>query len=658
MRILKPRAVFGVAVLVISGLVLAQCSVALGVHDLLSVPAELFEAVRVGSLDRLVILRTVVVILWMCWLVGVLSTTIAVLSCGHREGPLRRWVFIGVLVLGIGSATPVAAEPTPQITDREPRTDETEESDHSLVTAPTVGSSLVAAGLGWIASRWWLDRRRRGTLQVDSSEGESLLASIRRYDIELVASASNSVRAIPSSTPVFLRTHDGRFLAVTDGPTAVQDQWRTVNSQLMELDESDVGKSDDAGDCLIVHVGNTEVGEVWCDLERARSLHVDPSRPESENIVRAISASLATSPIAPTVALLTDRDPIGPRASAEFDDSTVHSLCVTNPVVRVGNVVDSSVTASVVRNEPIDDQVGVRWTGVNWELTPVGVPIVPVALDRQEAESLSECVETFTESEWQSTSGRRISKNGRRGGFLVTVLGPPEVIDPSGRRVQFERSKSRELVVWLALHPEIQRRSLARDAMWPVAIKDATFSNITADVRRSMTLASAPPAGEQWLGITLNDDLPLHDQVECDLSILRGAVSDTRAEPEVHGARLLRDALELVRGMPFAGTSYGWPDAIGIETEVALLVVRAATMLAEMYEEEDDLEGAYWASARGLVAVPGHEDLVTQRMRLHSRRGDSNALRREWDAYQRTLVLDDGRMLEASAKVRDFAREF
>lgn len=658
MRSSNLRAVAGVVVLVLAALALGWTSRLLGLGDIPRLPSDLLEALRLGSIDRVIVLRTVIVTLWLCWSIAMVSTIAVVLTRGRPDGPLHRMFFIGVLVLGIGTAAPASAESTAFSTEAETRSSDLGASDPDLLSALTVGSSLVAAGLGWAASRWWSEQRRRSAGSVVSERTGSLLATIRRYDIDVVASAAHAARDLPSASPVFVRTHDGRFLAPTDDLANDHEPWRPVSSRLMEVDETDVRDLRDGDDCLVVHVGNTQAGELWCDLERAGSLHIDPSRPESESVVRAISTALARSPIAPNVAILTDRDPSGPRSTTEFEESTVRALRSVCPVVRVGDVVDRSATASVVRDEPLDEQVGVRWTGANWELTPLGIPIVPVALDRAEAETLSECFENLTECEWRPTTAETTSSSRSRRGFMVAVLGPPEVIGPFGRRVQFERSKSRELVVWLALHPLIQRRSLARDAMWPVAIKDATFSNITADVRRSMTLADAPPEGEQWLGITLNDDLPLHDLVECDMDLLRSAIADTRSEPEVHGTRLLRDALELVRGMPFAGTSYGWPDAISLETDAALLVVRAATMLADMYEEEGDVEGAYWALARGLVAVPGHEDLVVQRMRLHSKRGDSNALRREWDAYQRTLVLDDGRMLEASSKVRDFAREF
>ena len=621
--------------------------------DLRSVPSDLLRAVRIGSFDRSLVLRTITMILWLCWSVAVLSAFTAALTRGRPTGGLHRLAFVGAVLLGLGSATPVSATPEPTVV---PVADESDSTVSRLLSPATIGSSLVAAGLGWMAARWCFGRERETGLSERSDRAKSLLASIRRYDIDGAVAGADAVRRLEGSSPLFLRSHDGRILAVTDEVVDAPAPWKKVATNLVAIDEAKMRTSLGPADRLIVHVGNTEEGEVWCDLERSGSLLIDPGRPESDDIVRALSTSLATSPAAPNVALLVDRESVGPRSIAEFDEATTRSLHDVCPVVRVGSRVDEAATASMVVGRPTSEEVGLRWSGERWELTPLGIPIMPVSLDRAGADSLTNDVETILGATWRSTSEETdpIPHSPHR--FRVAILGPPEVIDPKGRRVRFERSKSRELVVWLALHPRIQRRSLARDAMWPVAIKDATFSNITADVRRSMTLASPPPEDEQWLGITLTDELPLHESVECDVDVVRDAVLATRAEPEVHGPRLLKEALELVRGVPFAGTSYGWPDAISLETDAALLVVRAATMLADMCEQDGDTEGVYWATSRGLLAVPGQEDLVLLRMRLHSQRGDTKALQREWENYQRGLILDDGHVLEASPKIRDFVR--
>ncbi|MTA69909.1 MAG: hypothetical protein F2956_08440 [Actinobacteria bacterium] len=92
-------------------------------------------------------------------------------------------------------------------------------------------------------------------------------------------------------------------------------------------------------------------------------------------------------------------------------------------------------------------------------------------------------------------------------------------------------------------------------------------------------------------------------------------------------------------------------------TESAILVVRAAQMLAEMCAEVGDVEGVYWATAKGLLAVPGHEDLVATRLRLQSDRGDTAALHSEWQAYCRVVAHDPWGQGEPSLKMLSLWRE-
>ena len=79
--------------------------------------------------------------------------------------------------------------------------------------------------------------------------------------------------------------------------------------------------------------------------------------------------------------------------------------------------------------------------------------------------------------------------------------------------------------------------------------------------------------------------------------------------------------------------------------------------MAEMCTEVGDLDGVYWATAKGLLAVPGHEDLVAQRMRLHSERQDQAALRAEWRGYCRALANDDWGDASPSRKIVELWRD-
>lgn len=220
--------------------------------------------------------------------------------------------------------------------------------------------------------------------------------------------------------------------------------------------------------------------------------------------------------------------------------------------------------------------------------------------------------------------------------FMACVLGPVQVVTEDGERVRFARARSEELVVWLAMHPARRFRSLARNDMWIESVKDSTFANVTSEARRALHEA----AGDgEWLSVTLTDALPLTGVVT-DIEVLKKCLDHARRWPEDDGIETLRFGLALVRGTPFSGATYSWNDATGLSTDAAMLVVRSAMLLAEMCADAGDDEGVYWATAQGLLALPGHESLIAVRLRAHARRGDRAGLATEWRSYLRFLATD------------------
>ena len=137
----------------------------------------------------------------------------------------------------------------------------------------------------------------------------------------------------------------------------------------------------------------------------------------------------------------------------------------------------------------------------------------------------------------------------------------------------------------------------------------------------------------------LTDALPLAGVVT-DIDVLKKCLDHARRWPDDDGIETLRFGLALVRGTPFSGATYTWNDATGLSTDAAMLVVRSATLLAEMCVDAGDDEGVYWATAQGLLALPGHESLIALRLRAHARRGDRAGLATEWRSYLRFLAND------------------
>lgn len=224
--------------------------------------------------------------------------------------------------------------------------------------------------------------------------------------------------------------------------------------------------------------------------------------------------------------------------------------------------------------------------------------------------------------------------------LLVRLLGPVEIVDREAQAVRFERSKSAELVAWLSMHRERSTRSGARTALWDLDVRDATFANVVSEARRAMARHTDPPIGEEWLGRTLTEVLPLHGGVVADADLVRARVDHARRQLPEQAIVTLRPAVELIRDLPFAGTGFLWPDAEGITSNLVLLGTGAATELACHYLVVGDVAGVFWATGQGLKVLPGHEELIALRMRAHAAAGDLSGVRQEWECYERVLNAD------------------
>jgi hypothetical protein len=155
-----------------------------------------------------------------------------------------------------------------------------------------------------------------------------------------------------------------------------------------------------------------------------------------------------------------------------------------------------------------------------------------------------------------------------------------------------------------------------------------------------MARAVPPPAGDEWLARTLTEDLLLHDGVVTDADLVTARLEWARHRPAAEAIAVLRPAVELLTGMPFAGTSYLWPDAEGIGSSLTLLGVGAALRLANLCLDAGDTEGVFWATGHGLQVLAGHEELIALRMRAHATAGDLAGVRHEWAGYERAIDAD------------------
>jgi hypothetical protein len=224
--------------------------------------------------------------------------------------------------------------------------------------------------------------------------------------------------------------------------------------------------------------------------------------------------------------------------------------------------------------------------------------------------------------------------------LMVRVLGPVEVVTPDGMSAEFERPKSLELVVWLAQHRHTATRTGARAALWEADVSNASFSNVVSEARRALARLAAPPDGEEWLARTYAERLPLHAEVVLDADIVRSRLSRAQHLPDDEAIEELRGALALVRGVPYSGRCYLWPDAEALPATLTLLVTTVAVELGRRLLDRDEVDDVLEVTAVGLEVLPGHEELVGLRLRAHAARGDRAALRHEYACYEQSLLAD------------------
>ena len=220
-----------------------------------------------------------------------------------------------------------------------------------------------------------------------------------------------------------------------------------------------------------------------------------------------------------------------------------------------------------------------------------------------------------------------------------------------------DRSKALELVVWLALHRRRPTRGAARAALWDLDVRDATFANVVSDARRALARAALPAPGDEWIPRTLTESLSLHERVVSDADLLEARMRHASMLPHREAIEVLTPGLELVAGMPFAGSNFLWCDAEGHSSALVLAATGAATRLAQHHLALGDVEGVFWATGQGLLVLSGHEELVALRMRAHASAGDLAGVRSEWERYERALSADPWAAAQPSPKLSTLRKE-
>ena len=647
--------------------------------------------VQRGGLPTSGLMTACVVVIWLSWLrisVGFVGAFIRVII----RRPVRRTQrWSAKLAFWALMITPsVAVSMIPTAVQAVSETLETTENDFQskpVSTPQILVSVLVASG---VLLRLRASRRRslrQGSAEISSQALDWESTIVREKDEMAVVRLELAIRTLMSlqaaSFRMILCGRDGSMLVEFQHDRLARSLWKHHASRIWKLEAAVTleqlvqdGRSHDGPIPVLIPVGTTTAGEVWVNLQEVGVFGVHGQGEEAEVVWRGLSQSLALSPFGEHVSLISVEEQ-GLRGRREIVVADEVQACLIaerlhsddSPAVVLARhrLHHNSLVALLHRQQPLNDEFGVSNHHGRWYLHPTMTEIEPYRCTDQDLAVLDVLVPTSAmlsvpPDPGDNQNSKVISELLPPHRFIASVLGVPHVRHVSGTKVSFERNRSEELVIWLALHSSQQRRSIARGEMWSIAIKDATFSNVTSDVRRSLTVVEQPQTNEDWLGVTLTDELPLHPLIESDVHLLALCFDHARRRPEYHGREVLEYGLRMVTGIPFQGSSYLWRDSTGLSSEYSMLVVRAALLLADMYSEAGDdavqtwSEGVYWATAQGLLAIPGHEDLVIRRLELHAHKGDQAALCAEWQSYCRALASDDWGDVDPSPKMVDVWR--
>jgi hypothetical protein len=590
-----------------------------------------------------------------------------------------------------------------------------------------VAAAVLFAGGALAAVNLRRRSRLRGAAAGDqlprpSAEASAVESSLRslspldrlvRLDVTVRAVAATLIdgRAAPSVQVLAAIVHDDGRVDITLSADAtpappfeaISPDWWRLSASVALHDVAPIACRAGLPSPALVHLGASEGGELFVDLEALGLLAIDADADLADPIVRTVTASLCTSPFSGGVTLVTtgiDPQALVERPLAEAVDSVDAALDLAaisigsttgftsggtstfrlrsqgpsegwDPaVVLVGPSAQISaheaadlVTLTATPGRGLAVLVGSPVPGAPWRLEesegmwtlqPLGMVVQPVQVTVDEVEAvrrlLQEAGRPTVAAAPDPLVMRRVAANSpepvsppfreQRWSMVVRLLGPVAVEALDGTSAQFDKARSLELIAWLALHRERPSRSGARTALWETDVRDATFANVVSEARRALSRASAPPSDGEWLARSLGENLPLHDLVVTDADLLEARVSHARRQGSTDAIDTLRQGLEWVRGLPFAGTGYLWPDGDGITSRLVLLVTTAAAEMAQRCLDAGDIEGVFWATGKGLLVLPGHEELVGLRMRAHADRGDLSAVRLEWETYLRTLQAD------------------
>ena len=191
----------------------------------------------------------------------------------------------------------------------------------------------------------------------------------------------------------------------------------------------------------------------------------------------------------------------------------------------------------------------------------------------------------------------------------LRLLGTPEVLGATGSLEDKRLAELTETVVYIHLQPGTSDTNFRAD-LWAKPVSDATRHQRISRTRKWL---DAGADGVRYLPRASGADgsYTLDERVTSDWDTIKA----TAAQLHTANDEQLAEALKLVRGAPLTGggrTRYRW--AITHQYTMIDTILDIALELAERALDAGDTATTLWATDRGLLAEPLHEQLWRYRL--------------------------------------------
>lgn len=212
-----------------------------------------------------------------------------------------------------------------------------------------------------------------------------------------------------------------------------------------------------------------------------------------------------------------------------------------------------------------------------------------------------------------------------RGDVEVCLLGAVEVVGGDlGALESSRRMAALAVIAYLASHPRPVSADELGANLWPLDAARADLSGpqhktVMNVVSRARLLLGYGAGGKERL-VHSSMGYRLGEDVTCDFERFERLVARARLQSTPRAIATLRQALELVRGQPFAGAIssqfFEWVASEHLDFMMSGKLVDVAQELAELAFETGDSSTVLWAVDKGLQLEPTREEMF--RLWMHT----------------------------------------